>query len=975
MTTPATTRPDTTAGGTGRAASRSGSIAPHRVGGPRRWWDWVLAADPGLGQLQSGWRSLVSMVTSLAVGYGMSVALGVPAMLGMMVGGMMGLMSAFAVAENTPLRLTRAILWMPFPYSAVLPLSAWLAPHRPLELTLMGAALALTFFLARFGTMYLLTGMMLFNAFMVGMMAGVPLALCDKMFVIALVSAAAVLVARLLLCYPMPREDLLRTQRAFVVQARRVAEAATKALDPDADHEVAVKRMRRHLRQLNVTTVTIDGRLAQPEVAADPDTAELLHQHLFDAELALQGIGQSVSRLARLQVPPHLREAMVVGLVIARDTPLGRADALRPAAQLIQQQAAVALDEAEEAGGDHAEAAALARRVGHLLDSLADSLAHWLDLGWNGPKSRAKVPFQPTVALEQNRPAGTGAVARRVSAAQNTGGWRKVIPYLRLPLHAAVAVAIVCPITDWIDPRRFYWGLVGVMITLFGTNTTQERLRKFGHRMVGTIIGAVLGVVLLHVIGPGHVYWTLAVIVAGLTFGAWGIQRAYAYWVIGLVTALVQLYGMSTPYNGMEHLLAERLLDNGLGILIATACAALIFPVSSRKIAQEAERGYVSALEHLISEIVLRWKEPEAPVRLRGAARGVDAALFQLRSVARPLVNMPGVRGRGAQNRLALLTTATGHARALAAAADIDIDLAPHLAERVERITGTFSESLAALDRHFATGDTDGRWVRVSPLIRELESLLTGPTGPRAARLHTALRELAALDEVLASFADNRGLGTTTISPSAAASRAAATADRAASRLDQRTQAALAAWAAHTRRPAAPVQPTGAQGGRPVPGAQVPPATPGVRATTSHVTPAAPASPAAPAARPASVPAGAVQRDLPTARPAATATAAPSADPRHTDATEGAVTVSGSLRCPDHPTGCDAWITVVSDRGKRHTSSRAVGGQYRISGLRPGGYTLIASATAHAPSAEFLSVTPGAGDLHHDIQLEPAQQH
>lgn len=944
MTSPATETPDdTTAGSAERGTARTGAIAPQRVGGPRRWWDWVLAADPGLGQLQSGWRALVSMITSLAVGYGMSVALDLPAMLGMMVGGMMGLMSAFVVAENTWQRLTRAILWMPFPYSAVLPLAAWLHQYRVLEITLMAVALALAFFLARFGALALLTGMMMFNAFMVGMLANVPLNQCGKLFVVALVTSAAVLVARVVLCYPMPREDLLRTQRAFVVEARRVADAATSALDPDADHEVAIKRMRRSLRRLNVTTVTIDGRLAQPEVAADPDTAELLHQYLFDAELALRGIGQAVQQLTRLQAPPRLREAMVVGLVIARDTPLGRADALHPAARLIQQQAAEVLDD-EDAGPDEAEAAALARRVGHLLDSLADSLARWLELGWNSPKSRAKVPFQQTVALEQNRPAGTGAVARRVAAAQDETGWRRALPYLRAPLHAGVAAAIVCPITDAIDPQRFYWGLVGVMITLFGTNTTHERLRKFGHRMAGTIIGAVIGVLLLRLIGPGHVYWTLAVIVTGLTIGSWGIQRQYAYWVMGLVTALVQLYGLSTPYTGMEHLLTERLLDNGVGILVATACAALIFPVSSRKIAQEAERGYVSAVEHLISQIVLRWQDPKAPVRLRGAARGVDAALFQVRSVARPLVRMPlGVRGRGAENRVALLATATGHARALAAAADIDIDLAPELAERVERITRTFVTSLNALDRYFATGETDGAWVRVSPLVRELESVLRAPAGPRADRLHTALRELAALDEALAGFADDRGLDTTTAAPERTAAGTAGS--RAASPLDRRTRVALAAWAAHTRQAEEPRVKKAAD--RPVPSASGSASVPATARTDGAAGadrgPAAPVAAGVPAARTADRP-----------------------------ATGKAVTVSGVLRCPDHPAGCDAWITVVSDRGKRRAAGRAVGGRYRISGLGPGGYTLIVSGTAHAPRAEFLSVRRTEGELRHDIDLEPA---
>ncbi|MET9496187.1 FUSC family protein [Streptomyces sp. NPDC006552] len=769
MTTP-DTLPDTAAPHPAAAAD----LAPHRVAGPRRWWDWVLAADPGLGQLQAGWRSLVAMVTSLAVGYGMAEALKIPAMIGMMVAGMMGLMSAFAVAENTWDRLARAILWMPFPYTAVLWLCATLNGQRVPQMILMISALALTFFLARFGPMALITGMMLFNGLMVGMLAGIPAALVGKAFAVALVSAAAVLATRLLLCYPMPREDLLRTQRAFVVEARRVADAAVDALDPDADPERAVRRTDRALRRLNITTVTIDGRLAQPEVAADPATAELLHRHLFDAELALRGIGQATTELARRPVPAPLREALAVGLVLARDTPLGQADGLRPVAARIQEQAETVLRDAA-AAADDVEAAVLARRVGHLLDSLAVSLANWLALGRTTAASPADVPFQPTVALENNRLPGSAGPARRVLAAGSESGWRRAIPFVRVPVHAAVAAAIVCPIADAIDPHRFYWGLVGVMITLFGTNTTHERLRKFGHRMVGTAIGAVLGIVVLHLIGRDHVYATLAVIVAGLTFGAWGMQRAYACWVVGLVVALTQLYGLTTPDSGMNHLLGERLLDNGIGVLVATACAALIFPLSRRTVVKEAERGYVDALAQVVLQVEQRWSRPEEPVRLRGAARAVDAALIQVQSVVRPLVRMPvGVRGPAAEHRVALLATATGHARTLAAAADIDVDLAPRLAERARLITTTLTASLKELDRFFASGEQPeeaGVWRRIGPLVRELEAeLAPAPPGPRARRLGTALRELDALDETLAAYAEQAGLpvaaeGRTAVAP------------------------------------------------------------------------------------------------------------------------------------------------------------------------------------------------------------------
>ncbi|MGW0857722.1 FUSC family protein [Streptomyces sp. NPDC002690] len=866
------------------------------------------------------------MVTSLAVGYGMARALDVPAMIGMMVGGLMGLMSAFAVAENTWQRLSRAILWMPFPFAVVLWVAAELHDDRTLEISLMVVALALTFFLARFGQLALLTGMLLFNGLMVGMMANIPADLTGKAFAIALVSVGAVLATRLLLCFPMPREDLLRTQRAFVVEARRVADAAVDALDADADQKRVARRMARALHRLNVTTVTIDGRLAQPEVAADPGMAELLHRHLFDAELALRGIGRAVQELTALDVPSRLRHSMAVGLVLARDTPLGSAQGLRPAAELIRRQANSAQDHAE--GGQSAETAELAHRVANLLDSLAGSLSHWLSLGWSSPESPAKVPFQPTVVLEQNRPAGSAAATRRVLAARTDTGWRRIVPFVRVPLHAGVAAAIVGPIADAIDPQRFYWSLVGVMITLFGTNTTQERLRKFGHRMAGTVIGAVLGITLLHLVGPGHIYGTLTIIVVGLILGAWGMQRAYGLWVVGLVVAMVQLYGLTTPYGSMDHLLGERLLDNGLGILVATACAALIFPLSSRRITGEAERGYVRAVDDLVSQLATRWQDPDAPVRLRGAARAVDSALFQVVSLVRPLVRMPlGVRGRDADNRTALLTTATGHARALAAAADIDIDLSPRLAERFARVTTTLTASLRTLDRSLAASSPGGNWQRVGPLVQDLQAeLAMGPTGPRAVRVRTALRELAALDEALAGYAERRGLTV----------RGTYSEPVASSPMERRAQELVAGWGA---------KPESRHDGVPAL------ATTPIATTTATAT--GPREHA-----PTEGPADAPEKTVPATESASSAP-------------HGGVTVTGAVQCPLHESGCAGWVTLIDARGKRVAAGTVRAGRYRMGGVRPGHHTLILSAREHAPHAELLSVPhiPDTGPVSHDVRL------
>jgi membrane protein DedA with SNARE-associated domain/uncharacterized membrane protein YccC len=731
-----------------------------RLVGPRRWWDWVLAFDPGLANLQASRRMLVSLVVGFATGYGMAHAVGIPTALGLTLGGIMGIVSATVVAENTPMRLARAMIWMPFPACAGLVGGVRLHPHRVLEMCLVVATTALFFYLPRYGTLGLVAGVSVFVFCLFGTMTPIPLYYCGRLALVVGTVAVAVLTARLALCPPTPRKDLLRTQRAFVVEARRVTSAAADVLSSHADRTHPLRRMRRALHRLNITTMIVDGRLAMPELAADPMMTELLHRYLFDAEISLQGIAKAGQDLASRPVPRPLREAMTNGLAAATDAHLARVHELRPWAELIRREA----EACEQGGRSEAEVLMLARRIGDLLESLTDALACWLQLGWNAPASGGEVPYQPGVMLEAGgRPTGVAGAARRLAAVEHGKGWRGAIsPYLHAPLQVTIGASITVPLADAVNAPHYYWGLIGVVLSLMGSTTT-ERVRKTVHRLGGTALGATIGIIVLHLTGHGHNLLVLTVIVGSVSVGVLGVQHFYFFFVTFLTFGLVQLYAMSTPDSGIDRLLAQRVIENGMGMVVGTLCAALLFPLTMRKVIYEAEHGYLNALEQLITKIAERWRTPGAQVRLRGAARAVDAALYQIRSTLRPVIRMPVVtRNKSSDHVLALLGTAGGHARTLAATADVDIRLGPWESGQVEQIIDTLIVSLNALDRRVTTGESGGTWTLVSPLIHALEPSAAGSAGPQADHLRVALDELAALDEVLAILAETRGLSVTT---------------------------------------------------------------------------------------------------------------------------------------------------------------------------------------------------------------------
>ena len=448
----------------------------------------------------------------------------------------------------------------------------------------------------------------------------------------------------------------------------------------------------------------------------------------------------------------ELRSALVQGLNALRDTPLEDVHELRPAAALIRRQAMGTAERIEQ--DDPGTYAGASSRIADQLESLADSITMWLNLGQKAPIDNGTAAFKPAVTLEPGgKPLGVAPVARGLAAVEHAKGWRRHIsPFLRSPLQTAVAAAITVPVADAINPQRYYWGLVGVVLSMFGPSTTTERVRKTVQRVVGTAVGAALGIILIHLTGHGHPWTILTIIVLGIGISMLGVQNHYMFFAVFLTASFVQLYGLTTPNNKIDWLLAQRVFDNGVGMLIGTICIAVLFPLSRRQIIRKATQDYLVALEQMINLIATRWATPQIEVRLRGAARGVDGALHRIRGAMRPSVQIPlTLRSPDADHLLAQLAMVSGHARALAAAADVDVD--PHLRDKAVNILTALGDSLQDLQHHVTETGKAGHWVGIGPLIDELDATVRDNSGPGENALLMALRELTALDEALASVA------------------------------------------------------------------------------------------------------------------------------------------------------------------------------------------------------------------------------
>src|SRR5699024_11042318 len=68
----------------------------------------------------------------------------------------------------------------------------------------------------------------------------------------------------------------------------------------------------------------------------------------------------------------------------------------------------------------------------------------------------------------------------------------------RQSLQVAVAASLAVVAGSLLSPGRYYWALIAVFVTFTGTATRAESVRKALYRLLGTLLGLVVAMVLAH---------------------------------------------------------------------------------------------------------------------------------------------------------------------------------------------------------------------------------------------------------------------------------------------------------------------------------------------------------------------------------------------------------------------------------------------------------------------------------------------
>jgi uncharacterized membrane protein YgaE (UPF0421/DUF939 family) len=140
-------------------------------------------------------------------------------------------------------------------------------------------------------------------------------------------------------------------------------------------------------------------------------------------------------------------------------------------------------------------------------------------------------------------------------------------PAFQLSVRAALSAALAVAIAQWLRLDFPLYALIGAVIV---TEITPAQTRSLGvRRLLGTVVGAVVGAALSHVLPPGP--WSIGVSILVAMFASHMLGLGEAAKVSGYVCAIIVLDHRNEPWSYALHRLVETMLGIGVAWCVSLA--------------------------------------------------------------------------------------------------------------------------------------------------------------------------------------------------------------------------------------------------------------------------------------------------------------------------------------------------------------------------------------------------------------------
>ena len=586
----------------------------------------LVTTDPDRSRLRLASTTIVTLVV-VAVALFLGAAATGQAVTAVIPGVILAMIASMAVREVKPGPRALTILLLVPASLASISLAALLA-QWPFIVDAVFVAVAVgSVYLRALGPRGTALGMLAFMSYFLAVFVRITPQELPVVAAAQIVASGLTILLRLLLAPRRGGRDLQRMLAALGYRARRVIDALAEGVEEGGFDERLRRTVRSRLAASSSTASSVEDVLesAEKPVLGGIGNDEL-GVRVLDFQLTLERLVEAVQQLLDGPAPTTAERADLT-------SGLGRfADAV---------DGPVRIQRAGTAPATPTVAAGASARLARIDRILSFGIAAWQGVAWRGRDAPAARPATPQARRDGRRPASRGDV--KDDAAETPGIAQRVRDMRRQAVQVGLAAALAIAAGTAISSTRWFWAVIAAFVVYVGTSTRGEILTKGWLRVVGTLGGVVVGVVVAALVG-GNTALALALIVVCLFAGVYLVSVSSAFMIFFITTMLALLYGLLGEFS--VGLLLTRLAETAAGAVIGVGVAYVVLPTSTRDVARERMRDYLEALAAAVTHAVDRLSlEAPGAGGAPGAdeARAVRTAFEAFRTAATPITT----RARG----------------------------------------------------------------------------------------------------------------------------------------------------------------------------------------------------------------------------------------------------------------------------------------------------------------------------------------
>jgi len=678
-------------------------------------------------------------------------------------GVVVAMIASIAVNEPTPGRRAGSIALLVPAAAATASLAAALSPHQVVADAVFVVVAVGAVFLRLLGPRGMAMGMIGFIAYFLALFLQVTVAQLPVVIVSAAVGALVAFAVGVLLRPRHPDRDLLRMVAALGVRAGSVLDALSKELDGASTGSRPGRRLSNDVAASGETALMVEQRLdSTEEPLLEGVDNDALSIRIFDFQLDVERLAAVGVQACATDLPAPTRKEIAATLKDV-GAALQEGTGARSAARTYQVASDLTAGIRRDGRGLPDE------ELGRLLRVLQNTVTGWSQIVDPQPDDAAGPPGAPTpdgptdgANTEDENTADAHAEEEDDEGGDDDSSAGRRSDTARQAVQVGLAAALAIVAGELISSTRWYWSAIAAFVVFTGTSTRGEILSKGWQRVIGTLVGVGVGVVVATLVG-GNTVAALLLIVVSLFLGIY-LMRLSSGWMMFFITIMLALlYGLLGQFS--VGLLLTRLEETAAGAGIGVLVSFLVLPSSTRGAVRSGAANFLTdlggLLDHLGTTLV---GERSAGAGAQGEAGALRESFDAMKSTAEPLTSgLAGLDNRsGYQRVLQILGACEHHARTLARLADTAAGAAaaPDLCSPLLTAVHSVRDNVDALAGAVDQNRTEATMHPADDALDALDLAIDRWAEHHHDDLSAVSRHVRAIDRAVCRLATDRGAST-----------------------------------------------------------------------------------------------------------------------------------------------------------------------------------------------------------------------